>query len=82
MPAGALAAAVADLNLAYLELARRLGQSDMEMAMHCLGCGAEMVAEIARLTTEQLVRVSKTNILLCRIDMRSNSYLLRFNESL
>lgn len=75
------AAPIADLNFAYLQLARRLAQGDVDMAMHSLGCGAEMVADIARLTTEQLLRVSRTNILLCRIDLRLFSRLLRSAES-
>ncbi|GAB3090672.1 flagellar transcriptional regulator FlhD [Cupriavidus yeoncheonensis] len=72
------ATSIADLNFAYLQLARRLAQGDSDMAMHSLGCGAEMVAAIARLTTEQLLRVSKTNLFLCRIDLR---LLSRFLES-
>ena len=75
------ATSIADLNFAYLQLARRLAQSDADMAMHSLGCGAEMVADIARLTTEQLLRVSKTNLFLCRIDLRLLSRLLRSAES-
>ncbi|CAH1905306.1 Flagellar transcriptional regulator FlhD [Candidatus Nitrotoga sp. HW29] len=64
---------IKDANLSYMLLARQMIQDDKEAAIFRLGISQEMAELIAGLSSAQLLKMSASNMLLCRF---------RFDEKL
>ncbi|CAG2160495.1 flagellar transcriptional regulator FlhD [Cupriavidus numazuensis] len=58
--------AISEFNLSYLLLAQRMIQDNEAEGMFRLGISEEIARLIAALTPAQLIKLSRTNILLCR----------------
>lgn len=57
---------IKEANLSYLLLARQMIQEDKESAIFRLGITEEMADLIANLSSAQLLKMSSSNMLLCR----------------
>lgn len=57
---------IKELNLSYLMLAQKMIRNDRENAMFRLGLSIEIADIIAELTPGQILKMSGSNLLLCR----------------
>ena len=59
--------AIKDLNLTYLMLAQHMIRQDESAAVYRLGVSQELADVLADLTAGQVLRMARTNVLLCRM---------------
>lgn len=59
--------AIKDLNLTYLMLAQHMIREDKSAAVYRLGVSQELADVLADLTAGQVLRMARTNVLLCRM---------------
>ena len=64
---------IKDLNLTYLMLAQQMVRADKDMAIFRLGISKEIAEILKVLTPGQILKLSNSNMMLCRI---------RFDDSL
>ncbi len=64
---------IRDINLTYLMLAQQMINEDKPAAIFRLGIGKDLLEVIANLTPPQIIKMSASNMLLCRF---------RFDEKL
>lgn len=58
---------IGNLNLSYLLLAQRLVKEDADTAMYRLGISREMAQLLGGLSLSQIVKLSSSNLVLCRL---------------
>lgn len=58
---------IGNLNLSYLLLAQRMVKDDAASAMYRLGIGREMADLLGSLSLAQIVKLSSSNLVLCRL---------------
>jgi len=67
--------AITELNLSYLLLAQRMIREDQAEAMLRLGVSQEIASLIAAMTPAQLIKISRTSMLLCRFRFDDHALL-------
>ncbi|PTR08994.1 flagellar transcriptional activator FlhD [Nitrosospira sp. Nsp5] len=73
MNANELTMEIKELNLTYLMLAQQMVRTDQDMAIFRLGISKDIAEILAVLTPGQILKLSNSNVMLCRI---------RFDDSL
>lgn len=73
MKADELTTEIKELNLTYLMLAQQMVRTDKDMAIFRLGINKETADILAVLTPGQILKLSSSNMVLCR---------MRFDDSL
>jgi flagellar transcriptional activator FlhD len=73
MKANELTMEIKELNLTYLMLAQQMVRADKDMAIFRLGISKDIAEILAVLTPGQILKLSNSNMMLCRI---------RFDDSL
>jgi flagellar transcriptional activator FlhD len=68
---------ISEFNLSYLMLAQRMILENDAEAMFRLGVSREVAEIIGGLTSTQLVKIARTNILLCSFRFENHSLLAR-----
>ncbi len=66
---------IGDLNLTYLLLSQRLIREDAPTAMFRLGMNRELADLVGNLSLSQIVKLSASNLLLCRFRFDDHSML-------
>ncbi len=57
---------IKEMNLTYLMLAQQLIRADRETAQYRLGISADIADIIERLTSSQVLKMARSNMVLCR----------------
>lgn len=72
MSANELTAEIKELNLTYLMLAKQMVHADKDMAIFRLGISKDIAEILAVLTPGQILKLSNSNMMLCRIRFDDN----------
>jgi flagellar transcriptional activator FlhD len=69
MPGDTTFQEICDINRSWLRLAQRLLSHDIDKGRETLGMSRDAAEMLLRLTAEQIVRLTASNQLLCRINL-------------
>jgi flagellar transcriptional activator FlhD len=72
MKANELTTEIKELNLTYLMLAQQMVVADKDMAIFRLGISKDIADILAVLTPSQILKLSNSNMMLCRIRFDDN----------
>lgn len=72
MSVNELTTEIKELNLTYLMLARQMVHADKDMAIFRLGISKDVAEILAVLTPGQILKLSSSNMMLCRIRFDDN----------
>jgi flagellar transcriptional activator FlhD len=72
MKANELTTEIKELNLTYLMLAQQMVLADKDMAIFRLGISKDIADILAVLTPSQILKLSNSNMMLCRIRVDDN----------
>jgi len=67
MKANEMMTEIKELNLTYLMLAQQMVRADKDMAIFRLGISKDIADILAGLTSGQILKLSNSNMMLCRI---------------
>lgn len=71
---------IRDINLTYLMLAQQMIKEDKAAAIFRLGISQDLVELIVNLTPAQVIKMSTSNMLLCRFRFDENLLLNMVND--